>query len=142
MPMITIRYSTPRPAPGLKPQIAAVATELAAAILRKDPKVTAVIVDAADPDGWFAGGASLAAQGLASFWLDIRIVDGSNTKDEKADYISAVFQRMGELLGPLHAESYVHVNDVRADAYGFGGLTQERRYIARQLAVAPHSAAA
>ena len=49
---------------------------------------------------------------------------------------------MGELLGPLHGESYVHVNDVRADAYGFGGLTQERRYIARKLAVPPRSAAA
>jgi 4-oxalocrotonate tautomerase len=142
MPMITIRYSTPRPAKALNSKIAEAATDLAATILRKDPKVTAVIVDAVDPDAWFAGGASLAAQKLASFWLDIRIVDGSNTKDEKADYISAVFQRMSELLGPLHTESYVHVNDVRADGYGFGGLTQERRYIARKLAVAPQSAAA
>jgi 4-oxalocrotonate tautomerase len=142
MPMITILYSTPRPAPWLKSQIAAAAADLAASILRKDPKVTAAVVNVVDPDDWFAGGASLAAQRIAGFWLDIRIVDGSNTKDEKADYIAAVFQRMGELLGPLHSESYVHVNDVRADGYGFGGLTQERRYIARKLAVAPHSAAA
>ena len=49
---------------------------------------------------------------------------------------------MGELLGPLHNESYVYVNDVRADAYGFGGLTQERRYIARKLDVGPRRAAA
>jgi 4-oxalocrotonate tautomerase len=40
------------------------------------------------------------------------------------------------LLGPLHHESYAHVDEVRGDAYGFGGLTQERRYIARQLEVA------
>jgi 4-oxalocrotonate tautomerase len=33
------------------------------------------------------------------------------------------------------------VHDVREDAYGYGGLTQGRRYIARQLA-APASAAA
>jgi 4-oxalocrotonate tautomerase len=49
---------------------------------------------------------------------------------------------MGELLGPLHQESYLHVHEVRGDAYGFGGLTQERRYIAGQLEVAPQSAAA
>jgi len=49
---------------------------------------------------------------------------------------------MDDLLGPLHNESYIHVHDVRADAYGFGGLTQERRYIAGKLAVAPRSAAA
>src|SRR5258708_33255 len=111
--------------------------ELAAKILHKDPKVTAVIVEAVDPADWFAGGKSLAEQKLASFWLDIRIVDGTDSRDEKADYVAAVFSRMGELLGPLHGESSVHVDDVRADAYGFGGLTQERRYIARKLAVPP-----
>ena len=49
---------------------------------------------------------------------------------------------MGELLGPLHRESYLHVDEVRGDAYGFGGLTQERRYIAGKLEAAPQSAAA
>ena len=41
---------------------------------------------------------------------------------------------MGELLGPLHEESYAHVDEVKGDAYGFGGLTQERRYIAGKAA--------
>ena len=87
-------------------------------------------------------GRSLADQGLASFWLDVHVSEGTNTKDEKADYIAATFRRMGELLGPLHNESYAHVDEVRGDAYGFGGLTQERRYIAGKLEVAPRSAAA
>ena len=47
--------------------------------------------------------------GLASFWLDIRIPDGTNTKDEKAAFIAAVFKRIGELLGPLRLASYVIV---------------------------------
>ncbi len=54
-------------------------------------------------------------------------------KDEKAAYLAAVSKRMGELLGPLHHESYAHVDAVKADSYGFGGLTQGRRYIAGQL---------
>ena len=91
-------------------------------------------VDAAD---WFAGGKSLAEQSLASFWLDVHVSEGTNTKDEKAAYLAALFQRMGELLGPLHEESYAHVDEVKGDAYGFGGLTQERRYIAGKLEVAP-----
>jgi 4-oxalocrotonate tautomerase len=49
---------------------------------------------------------------------------------------------MGELLGPLHGESYAHVDEVKGDAYGFGGLTQERRYIAGKLEVAARQAAA
>jgi 4-oxalocrotonate tautomerase len=44
---------------------------------------------------------------------------------------------MEELLGHLHEESYIHVSEVNADAYGFGGLTQERRYIADRLHAAP-----
>jgi 4-oxalocrotonate tautomerase len=142
MPLITVTYSSARQAPSLKADIAAAATELTASILRKDPDVTAVIVKSVDAADWFAGGSSLAEQGRASFWLDVHVSEGTNTKDEKAAYIAAMFRRMGELLGPLHHESYLHVDEVRGDAYGFGGLTQERRYIAGKLDVAPQSAAA
>jgi 4-oxalocrotonate tautomerase len=133
MPLIAVRYATDRAQAGLKAAIARAASDLAAGILHKDPKVTAVLVEAADPADWFCGGHSLAQSGLASFSLDIRITDGSNNKDEKAEFIATVFKRMGALLGPLHEESYVHVHDARADGYGFGGVTQERRYIAGKL---------
>ena len=142
MPLISVTYSSSRQAPSLKAEIAAAVTELTANILRKDPRVTAVIVKSVDAADWFAGGSSLADQGLASFWLDVHVSEGTNTKDEKADYLAATFRRMGELLGPLHHETYIHVDEVRGDAYGFGGLTQERRYIAGKLEVAPKSVAA
>jgi 4-oxalocrotonate tautomerase len=142
MPLISITYSSSRQTPSLKADIAAAVTELTAKILRKDPKVTAVIVRYVDAADWFASGSSLAEQGLASFWLDVHVSEGTNTKDEKADYLAATFKRMGDLLGPLHHETYIHVDEVRGDAYGFGGLTQERRYIAGKLEVAPKSAAA
>src|SRR5882724_4321610 len=133
MPILTVKYATPRLQPATKTDIARAASEIAAHVLRKDPKVTAVVVEAVDPADWFAGGTSLAELGLASFWLDIRIVEGTNTKDEKAAFVAAVFKRMSELLGPLHNESYVHANEVRADAYGYGRQTQEQRYIAGKL---------
>ena len=142
MPLISVTYSSSRQAPSLKADLAAAVTDLTAKILRKDPKVTAVIVKSVDAADWFAGGRSLADQGLASFWLDVHVSEGTNTKDEKAAYLAALFQRMGELLGPLHEESYAHVDEVKGDAYGFGGLTQERRYIAGKLEVAPRKAAA
>lgn len=142
MPLITVTYSSSRQSPSLKADIAAAVSELTAKILHKDPKVTAIIVKSADAADWFAGGKSLAEQNLASFWLDVHVTEGTNTKDEKAAYLAAMFKRMGELLGPLHTESYLHVDEVKGDAYGFGGLSQERRYIANKLAVAPQSAAA
>jgi 4-oxalocrotonate tautomerase len=142
MPLISVTYSTQREAPSLKAGIAAAITELTAKILHKDPKVTAVIVKSVDAADWFAGGKSLAEQKLASYWIDTHVSEGTNTKDEKAAYLAAVFARMGELLGPLHEETYLHVDEVKGDAYGFGGLTQERRYIAGKLEVAPQRTAA
>jgi 4-oxalocrotonate tautomerase len=142
MPLITVSYSSSRERPSLKADIAAAVSELTAKILHKAPEVTAIIIKSVDPADWFAGGKSLADARLASFWLDIHVTEGTNTKDEKATYIAAMFARMGELLGPLHTESYLHVDEVKGDAYGFGGLTQERRYIAGKLQVAPHTKAA
>jgi len=142
MPLITVTYSSSRHSPSLKADIAAAVSELTAQILHKDPKVTAIIVRSVDAADWFAGGKSLADQKLASYWLDIHITEGTNTKDEKAAYLAAMFKRMGELLGPLHNESYLHVDEVRGDAYGFGGLTQERRYIAGKLEAARQGVAA
>ena len=63
-------------------------------------------------------------------------MDGTNTKGELAAFLAAVFAAMGELLGPLHEESYALVHEVPAHAYGYGGLTQEHRYVAGRMAVA------
>jgi 4-oxalocrotonate tautomerase len=115
-------------------------SELTAKILHKDPEVTAIIVKSVEADDWFAGGKSLAEQKLASYWIDIHVSEGTNTKDEKAAYLAAMFQRMAGILGPLHHETYLHVDEVKGDAYGFGGLTQERRYIAGKLEVSPEKA--
>ena len=141
MPLITVTVSTPHQKVLDKAAVAAEVARLSTTILDKDPKVTAVIVTRVPSDDWFCCGKSLTEEWLASFWLDIHITDGTNTKDEKAAFVAAAFETMGRLLGPLHEESYVHVHDVRGDAYGYGGLTQERRYIAARLA-APVSAAA
>ncbi|MFD2261291.1 4-oxalocrotonate tautomerase family protein [Lacibacterium aquatile] len=134
MPIITVTVSA-NLAPAQRAEIAEGVSALTAKHLRKDPKITAVIVNAIDPATWFVGGLSLADQQLASYWLDIKVVVGTNTKDEKAAYLAAIYAFMAEKLGPLHAESYALVHEVQADAYGFTGLTQERRYIAKQLGV-------
>jgi 4-oxalocrotonate tautomerase len=137
MPIITVKVAPHRPVEHLEQAIAASVADASTTILRKKTELTAVIVERVDPRAWFAGGASLAALQASSFWLEIKVVDGTNTKDEKEAFIAAVFDRMGALLGDLHPESYVHVHEVSADGYGFGGLTQERRYIAAKLEAAP-----
>ncbi len=85
--------------------------------LRKDPTITAVAIQHIDPRHWFAGGRSLAEQGQATFWLDIKVVDGSNTKPELSAWLEAVFVNLSELLGGVHHESYALVHEVPASAY-------------------------
>jgi 4-oxalocrotonate tautomerase len=141
MPMITVRYAAVQRKAGLTEAVAKAANKLSADILHKSRMITAVTVEEVAPENWFVGDKSLAQHGLASFWLDVRIVDGTNTREEKADFVAATFARMKELLGPLHTESYVHVNEVRGDAYGYGGLTQNERYFAGKPKVASVAAA-
>ena len=133
MPILNLKVSA-APTPELSEALATSLTEVTARVLRKRPDITAVAIDYTAPEHWIVGGSSLAQQKKASFWLDIKIVDGTNTKDEKAHYLAEVFALMRRLLGhDLHDESYVLIHEVPADAYGFGSLTQEHRYIEGKL---------
>ncbi len=90
--------------------------------------VTAIAIDYVDPDNWYAGGNFLSTQGKRSFYFDIKITDETNTKDEKAQYLREAFAGFTRLLGDVHEESYIYIQDVRAASYGFGGKSQEFRY--------------
>jgi len=129
MPILNVKVSRPASAQ-LTAEISEMLLELTTRILRKKRELTSIAIDYVAPEHWVVGGATLAAQGKSSFYFDIKVVDGTNTKDEKAQYIAESFAAFNKLLGDLHPESYIHVQDVRAEAYGFGGLTQEYRYIA------------
>lgn len=129
MPILNLKLSA-SPSRELVASASETLIDLTTRILKKKRDLIAIAIDFVPPEHWVVGGATLADQHRRSFFLDIKIVDGTNTKDEKAEYVAAVFEAFGRLLGELHTESYIHVHDVRADAYGFGGQTQEFRYIA------------
>ncbi len=130
MPMITVRYVTPTARTGLKAAVASLAARLGAEQLGKDPNVTAVLVEEADPQDWFIAGKRPTEIGLSAFWLDIKITGGTNTKAETTSFVRAAYTGMEELLGPLHEECYVFVHAADGDAYGYGGRTQNGRWAA------------
>src|SRR6476620_1089347 len=127
MPFIQIALAVPP-----DPTIARRAAERVGArtheILRKDPQVTAMAVQLISRDHWFVAGEPLSATGRNAFWVDIKITDATNTKDEMAAYVAAIFADMTDLLGTIEPESYVLVHGVPAYAYVYGGRTQERRF--------------
>lgn len=115
--------------------IATLLTELTRAHLKKDPLVTAVAIIYIEPENWFVGGRSLASQTTSSFWLDIKVTSGTNTKVQLAAYLEAVFTEMSKLLGSVHEDSYILVHEVPASAWGFSGKSQEFRYVASILEI-------
>jgi 4-oxalocrotonate tautomerase len=126
MPILNVKVSAIK-SPELTRQIADLLLELTTRILKKDRRVTAIAIDFIDHDSWVVGGSLLSEQGKNSFYFDIKITDETNTKDEKAQYIREAFDGFARILGNLHDESYIYVQDVRASSYGYAGLTQEYR---------------
>ncbi len=92
-------------------------SDLTTRILHKKPEVTAIAIDYVDPDDWIVAGKSLSEHGINSFYFDIKITDETNSKVEKVQYIREAFDAFSELLGNVHEESYIYVQDVRAAAY-------------------------
>ena len=127
MPILNVKVSGQRSNEMTK-KISEILLELTSRILHKDPQVTSIAIEYVTPEDWIVAGKSLEEHGKSSIYFDIKVTDETNTKAEKAQYIREAFDAFSKLLGNLHNESYIYVQDVRATAYGFNGLTQEYRY--------------
>jgi 4-oxalocrotonate tautomerase len=126
MPILNVLLSGPAQAQTTQ-QVAEMLANCTSQILRKKPELTSIAIRYIEPEHWIVGGQSLAVQGKSSAYVEIKITDETNTRAEKAAYIQAVYDEFLKLMPNLHHESYIHVDDVRAGAYGYGGKTQEYR---------------
>jgi 4-oxalocrotonate tautomerase len=132
MPILNLKIS------GSKDQLLArkIAVELTALTrvhLRKNPEVTIILVSFIGDHFWFLGGQPLTEHRSQSFYLDIKVTDSTNLKAEKAVYLKAVFQYMNVVLNGCHPASYVYIEEVKADAYGYGGITMENRIVMNMI---------
>ncbi len=128
MPYLNVKLCAPESA-GNTEKIAALLTDLTVEVLRKKRELTAVVVEYVSRNHWFIGGAPMASQQTATFYLEIKVTEGTNTKDEKAIYIQKIFTAIEAILGGLNPASYIVIHEVRADAWGYQGATQEYRYV-------------
>ena len=127
MPILNAKVSAQR-SQEMTSRISELLLDITSRILHKDPELTSIAIEYVNPQDWIVAGKSLAEHGKNSVYFDIKITDETNSKAEKAQYIQEAFQAFDKLLGNLHHESYIYVQDVRATSYGFGGKTQEHRY--------------
>ncbi|HJE86932.1 tautomerase family protein [Levilactobacillus brevis] len=110
-------------------QVATMLTKLAVEKLGKNASAAAVDVHFTKPEDWFIGGHALCEIGETSFFVEIKITEATNSRDDKAAFVKATFEEMVKLFPKVATTSYVVLQDVASESWGYGGKTQEYRYV-------------
>jgi 4-oxalocrotonate tautomerase len=104
------------------------ATTLMASIMRKNPGLTAVLVEQVPAPAWSVGARSLDA----AAHLEVKVTAGTNTAEEKERFIAAATRLLHQAVEELPIVTYVVVDEVPGDAGGYGGRTQDNRRLDEQ----------
>lgn len=132
MPFVHIRAAGPALAPEQVRRLQDEATRLMATVMRKKPELTAVLVEQVAASGWSIGAESVRA----AAHLDVKVTAGTNSAEEKARFVASAAELLREVLGrELPTATYVVVDEVPGDAWGYDGVTQDhRRSVAAEAA--------
>ncbi len=128
MPYLNVRLSTEESKEKTE-QLVNLLMDTTSTVLGKQKNVISIDITFTPLSRWFVGGSSMEKQDKVTFYLDIKITEGTNTKEEKSKFIQDVFAGIDKLIGPITPASYIVIDDVRADSWGFQGKTQEFRFI-------------
>lgn len=120
MPHIAVKLSQAQPQERVDALCTGI-TQSMHAILDKRLEVTAVSVDIASH--WRIGN---QPAGCTAF-VDAKITAGTNTAEQKAAWIDAVWQLLRTQLGELNEVSYIVLHEIGAGDWGYSGLTQAER---------------
>ncbi len=124
MPTLSLRIA-PLHNPLHYAALASELTALTARVLHKRPEVTVVMIEDLPAARFCAGG--VASDQLIAC-LEIDITQGTNTLQEKQQFVHEAHALLACLLGDLHEASYVIVRELPSSDWGFDGLTQAQRH--------------
>lgn len=130
MPILHVQVS-PLQNPQQYTALADALTRITAEHLLKRSEVTAVVIDDVPAAKWHIAGRSVTRP---TAFVEISITQGTNTSEQKARFIAAVFAELQTQLGHGHAleeASYVIVREVPGSDWGYGGVSQAERHIHR-----------
>ena len=131
MPFIRISLTGKQPLAEQVKHLQEETTRLMAEILGKRPEVTVVAVECMQSPNWSLGGSSLKEGGRLG-QMEAFITAGTNTEQEKADFIDAAYQMLATVLGSGCSPVYVVVIEVDATNWGYDGQTQAKRKLDAQ----------
>lgn len=131
MPILNLKVA-PLQNPERYAALAQSLTTLTEVVLKKRPAVTAVAIDDIPAARWYVGAEPVSEP---TAYLEINITQGTNTAEEKAEFVTQAYALLCEQLHagkPLNLASYVIVREVPAGDWGFDGITQAARIEVRR----------
>jgi 4-oxalocrotonate tautomerase len=110
-------------------RLAEAITELTAAVLGKNYSLTSLAIDVIAPGAWTIGAETMAERGQATAYLDVKVTAGTNTAEEKEAFIERAFHALQDILGPLAPATYIVIDEIPAESWGYQGRTAARRLV-------------
>jgi 4-oxalocrotonate tautomerase len=123
MPYIDIKID-PLPPAEQADKLAQGVTDALVTVAGKRREVTAVRIAGSEAALWTCGGSPC---GKTTAYLDIKITQGSNSRQQKATLIERCHRLLRETLGELAEASYIVIHELPAENWGYCGLTQAAR---------------
>lgn len=102
-------------------------TSLMNTVMGKRREVTVVHIQESDAQQWSTNAIPLTVKAPIAAYVDIKITDGTNTPEEKAEMISQTVKMLNDVVGTIQEACYVVIDDVPANSWGYNGKTQAAR---------------
>ncbi len=126
MPYINIRLGTDLDN-AQRDQLYEQTTTLMNQAMGKRREVTVVHIQESAPEFWATNAKVLSDDDPVGAYVDIKITQGTNSPDEKAEMIAQTVQMLHKVVGTIQEACYVVIDDIPANSWGYDGKTQAER---------------
>ena len=106
-------------------------TSLMNTVMGKRREVTVVHIQESEAQQWSTNAIPLMVKDAIGVYVDIKVTDGTNTSEEKAEMISQTVKMLQDVVGIIQEACYVVIDDIPADSWGYNGKTQAARAISK-----------
>jgi len=126
MPYIEIRVGTTLDEQQ-RQKIYAHTTSLMNSVMGKRRDVTVVHIEESQPGSWATNATALNAEAPVGAYVDIKVTQGTNSAEEKAQMLHDTVAMLKEVVGTVQEACYVVIDEIPGDSWGYNGKSQAAR---------------
>lgn len=100
-------------------------------VMGKRREVTVVNIQESEPRYWATNAVTLTSEDPIGAFVDIKVTEGTNTREEKAEMISQIVKMLRDVVGVVQEACYVVIDEIPANSWGYNGKTQAERAVSK-----------